>query len=81
MRETQIGHGRNFIKLKSFIHFGRWNVHFINLLNPMILTQQKSNQPWPRPEHIVKHHKSIEMAQHNLYIINQLKIKLKMHLN
>jgi hypothetical protein len=23
MRETQIGHGRNFIKLKSFIHFGR----------------------------------------------------------
>jgi hypothetical protein len=22
MRQTQIDHGRNFIKLKSFIHFG-----------------------------------------------------------
>jgi hypothetical protein len=24
MRQTQIDHGRNFIKLKSFIHFGSW---------------------------------------------------------
>jgi hypothetical protein len=23
VRETQIGHGKNFIKLKSFIHFRR----------------------------------------------------------
>ena len=37
---SQIGQRRTFIKLISFIHFGRWNVHSINPLNPMILTWQ-----------------------------------------
>ena len=45
---SQIGQRRTFIKLISFIHFGRWNVYSINPPNPMILTWQ-SNQPWPRP--------------------------------
>ena len=36
--KTQIGQMRTFTKLRSFIHFGRWNVHSINPLNPMILT-------------------------------------------
>ena len=35
--QTQIGQRRTFTKLRSFIHFGRWNVHSINPLNPMIL--------------------------------------------
>ena len=38
MESTEIGQRRTFTKLRSFIHFGRWNVHSINPLNPMILT-------------------------------------------
>ena len=77
MRQTQIGHGRNFIKLKSFIHFGRWNVHFINPLNPMILIQQSQINLDQGPNTIVKLHKSIKIAQHNFHTNKQLKIKLK----
>jgi hypothetical protein len=36
--KTQIDQRRTFTKLISSIHFGRWNVHFSNPLNPMILT-------------------------------------------
>ena len=75
MESTQIGQRRTFIKLKSFIHFGRWNVYFINALNPMILTQQSQINLDQGPTTQVKLNKSIKMAQDNLFAINQLKNK------
>ena len=63
--QTQIGQRRPFIKLRSFIHFGRWNVHSINPLNPIILTYQSQINLDQGPTTQVKLKKSIKMALHN----------------
>jgi hypothetical protein len=67
MESTQIGQRRTFIKLKSFIHFGRWNVYFTNPLNPMILTQQIQINLDQDPKTQIKLNKSRLEAQHNLF--------------
>ena len=72
--KTQIGQRRTFTKLKSFIHFGRWNVHSINPLNPMILTQQSQINLDQGPTIRVKHKQVITIGQQIYLTFIQLKI-------
>ena len=71
--KTQIDQRRTFIKLISFIHFGRWNLHSINLLNPMILTQQSQINLDQGPTTQFKLTQIIKMAQHNYLAFIQFK--------
>ena len=78
---SQIGQRRTFIKLISFIYFGRWNVHSINPLDPMILIRQSQINLDQGPTTRVKHKQVIIIGQQIYLEFIQIKNTKIVHLN
>ena len=78
---SQIGQRRTFTKLILFIHFGRWNLHSINPLNPIILTWQSQINLDQGPTTTRKLNQVNTNGQQNLIGIYSIKNNKIVHLN